>query len=256
MRNSFVLILSTLLLALTSCQAHTNEHPVQAGTNIVTVVGAIHGGHRSSERYSLEILRQAILEFKPDVILVELPEDRYLKASANFDQFGEVRESRTDDFPELTDVIFPLRRELGFTIIPVAAWTPKIAADRRAVLGRLENDPARTEDWNSYQAAIRAFNRSVSGKSDDPKFVHSDGYDNAVRSRQETYERLFGADLGDGGWTQINQSHLTLINEALDDLKGQDKRILILFGAWHKYKILRALEARSDVSILDAATLF
>ncbi len=253
--KAFAACLAAFLLGLTGCAPTSTESP-PAGANIVAVIGAIHGQHRSSERYSLDVLRDAIVKFDPDIVLVELPSDRFAIASANFDKFGEVRESRADDFPELTDVVFPLRKTLGFTMFPVAAWTLEIAADRRAVEKRLARDPARSKDWLAYQAAIQLYGKAVSGHSDDPDFIHSQASDEAVKARQESYERLFGKDLGAGGWRAINAAHLANINAALDAVTGQEKRILILFGAWHKYKIVEALAARQDVFLAEAAPLF
>ena len=247
--------LFVLLLGLTGCAPTSADSPPE-GATIVAVVGAIHGQHRSSERYSLDVLREAIVKFDPDIVMVELSPESYVKASANFDQFGQVRESRADDFPELTDVVFPLRKDLGFEMIPVAAWTPEIASERRVTEKRLEKDPARAKDWDEYQAAVRRYSKAVSGRSDDPAFIHSSAYDAAVRARQETYERLFGADLGVGGWRAINAAHLANISGALDAVKEQKKRTLILFGAWHKYKILEALEARQDVFLVAPGYLF
>jgi len=253
--KAFAACLVAFLLGLTGCAPPSTDSP-PAGANIVTVVGAIHGQHRSSERYSLDVLRRAIVKFDPDIVLVELPPERFAIASANFDKFGEVRESRADDFPELTDVVFPLREKLGFTMIPVAAWTPANAANRRATEKQLEKNPARAKDWSDYQAAIQLYGKAVSGRSDDPHFIHSQAYDEAVKARQESYERLFGDDLGTGGWRAINAAHLANINAALDAVTGQEKRILILFGAWHKYKLVEALAARQDVFLIEAAPLF
>ena len=253
--KAFFASLFILFVGLTACSPGPTDSPPD-GATIVTVIGAVHGQHRRSERYSLEVLRQAIVRFDPDIVLVELPPDRFATASANFEKYGEVRESRADDFPELTDVVFPLRKRRGFTMIPVAAWTAEIAADRRATEKRLAQDPARAKDWADYQAAIRRYNEAVSGHSDDPEYIHSKAYDAAVRVRQEVYERLFGDDLGPGGWRTINAAHLAKINTALDAVAGQEKRMLILFGAWHKYKIVEGLEARPDVFLADAAPLF
>ncbi|MEO9634322.1 MAG: hypothetical protein ABJF89_03305 [Parasphingorhabdus sp.] len=247
--------LFVLFLGLTACTAPSADSPRQ-GATIVAVVGAIHGQHRSSEAYSLDILRGAMIEFNPDIVLVELPPDRFATASMNFDQFGDVRESRADDFPELTEVVFPLRSQMGFTMVPVAAWTADIAGNRRAILRRLEADPARAEDWTDYQTAIQRYGNAVLGRSDDPLFIHSNGYDAAVKDRQEIYERLFGNDLGPGGWRAINAAHLQNINAALDAVTGEEKRILILFGAWHKYKIIEGLQARPDVFLADSRPLF
>ncbi len=146
--KAFAACLVAFLLGLTGCAPTSTDSPPE-GANIVTVIGAIHGQHRSSERYSLNVLRDAIVKFDPDVVLVELPSDRFAIASANFEKFGEVRESRADDFLELTDVVFPLREKSGFTMIPVAAWTPDIAADRRAKEKQLEKiRPARKTGRN------------------------------------------------------------------------------------------------------------
>ncbi len=255
MQNRLGALLAGLLLVFAACsEPAPPETP--AGTTTVAVLGAIHGQHRRSETYSLAVLRDAIRKFAPDIVLVELPPESFAIADANFRQFGEVRESRADDFPELTDVVFPLSKELGFRMVPVAAWTRQMAADRRAILDQIEQDALRADDWARYQDAVREYGRLVAGRSDDPVFVHSDAYDAAVRSRQQTYEQLFGAELGPGGWDQINRSHLALMGGALDEVSGEGRRVLVLFGAWHKYKINEALAERDDVRLVDAAALF
>ncbi len=244
------------LAFIAACSAPAEQSAPPPDGNIVTIVGAIHGQHRRSETYSLAVLRAAIVKFDPDIIMVELPPERFAKASANYEKFGEVRESRADDFPELVEVVFPLQKDVGYQMIPVAAWTQKIADDRRAATARLEKDPARSRDWSAHQAANRAYSQTVSGRSDDPLFIHNEVYDQAVKLRQETYEKLFGKDLGPGGWKNINAAHYTKIAAALDELKGQKKRILILYGAWHKYWFLEQLQKRDDIQLISAAALF
>ncbi|MEH6758529.1 MAG: hypothetical protein V7676_13605 [Parasphingorhabdus sp.] len=245
-----------LLVFLCACTAPATEEKPAPGINIVTVIGAIHGQHRRSDGYSLSILKAAIVRFNPDIIMIELPPERFATASANYEQFREVRETRADDFPELTDVVFPLRQELGFAIVPVAAWTQKIADDRRAALAQLEKDSARTKDLAAYQAAIAAYNKAVGGRSADPVFIHSAAYDSIVKARQEAYDKLFGNDLGPGSWQNINMAHFQKIGTALDEVKGQEKRVLILFGALHKYWFQEQLAARNDIQLRGAAELF
>ncbi|QJB69507.1 hypothetical protein [Parasphingorhabdus halotolerans] len=241
--------------ALASCSVEA-EPDIPEGTTIVAVVGAIHAQHKRSKTYSLDILRTAIKRFNPDIVMVELPPDRFATASSNYQKFGEVRESRADDFPELVDVVFPLRAEMGFEMVPVAAWSQQTADARKAAMARIEQDPKRAADWQAFQAAIKDYNESVSGRSDDPAFIHSAAYDQAVKARQETDENLFGDDLGAGGWANVNASHIALMTGKLDAITGHGKRVLILFGAWHKYKIMEEMEARSDVFVFDASELF
>ncbi|WP_422345649.1 hypothetical protein [Parasphingorhabdus sp.] len=244
------------LAILAACSAPAEKSAPSPDTNIVTIIGVIHGQHRRSEAYSLEVLRAAIVRFAPDIVMIELPPERFARASANFERFGEVRESRADDFPELTDVVFPLRQQLGFELVPVAAWTQKIADARRGELTQLKQDPSRTKDWAAHQAAIATYNRAVSGRSDDPLFIHSKAYDEAVKARQDVYQLMFGDDLGPGGWQNINAAHYQKIAVALDGVKDQGKRVLILYGAWHKYWFLEQLETRDDIHLTNAAELF
>ena len=253
MPRSLGLLLAITSVLLVGCIDRTSPAEV-TDKNIVTVIGAIHGQHRRSEKYALDVLEAAVRKFEPDIIMVELPPDRLKIATGNFEQYGEVREDRADDFPELIDVIFPLQRELDFEMIGVAAWAPQIAAARRKSEKHLAQN--RPTDWAAYQTAIKRYGQAVSKKSDDPKFVHSRAYDKAVKARQETYERLFGDDLGAGGWDAINKAHIARMTTALDNIQGQKKRVLILFGAWHKYKILEGLEARNDIQIDDPSSLF
>ena len=122
---------------------------------MVTVVGAIHGQHRRSEAYSLDLLRRAIVKFEPDILLVELPPDRFATASTNFDEYGEVSESRADDFPELTDVVFPLRKQLGFKMIPVAAWRRQKPMAGRSRAARTTRNSSTPKLMMRPSAAVR-----------------------------------------------------------------------------------------------------
>ena len=165
-------------------------------------------------------------------------------------------EPRTAVFPEYVDVAFPLTRELGFEIVGTAGWTQSIADERQAALARIERDPARDGQWAEHLAAQAEYSRRIAGRADDPLFIHSAEYDRMVERAQSPYQRHFDADLGAGGWTRINQAHNALINAELDRISGQGLTAMITFGAWHKYMILRSLEQRQDIELLDPRPLF
>lgn len=249
------------LSANNSTEIKAEAKPVQTDTKFVmSVFGAIHGSHRSSDTYSLDVMEKAIRKFNPDVIFIEIPPSSMAQAQSTFDQFGEVRERRTRAFPELTDVVFPLQKEMVFQLVATAAWTRELADNRSAVLKRLSNDLERRSQWNEHIAAQRTLNRVQRGKSDDPFYIHSERYDAEVKTAQTPYEQYFDADIGAGGWGPINDAHIALMTNALDDLKAKDaakqQRILVVFGAWHKYKILEAMQKRDDVTLLDAKPFF
>lgn len=239
--------------ALTACRAAPGR---ASGVATVQVMGMIHARHRTSARFSLDILRAAVLKAKPDVILTEIPPGRVAQALRSYEETGAVDEPRTNVFPEYTDVIIPLAGPQGWRVIGTAAWTPDIARRRAAALETIANDPARAGQWAQHLAAQRAFAEATRGRGDDPRFIHSSEYDRLTAASRGPYETHFDADLGAGGWRRINEGHNALINAALDSLPDQGLRVLITYGAAHKYRILENLARRTDVVVEDAARLF
>ncbi|MEM7700740.1 MAG: hypothetical protein AAF251_02270 [Pseudomonadota bacterium] len=220
------------------------------------VLGTIHSRHRTSERYSLNVLESAIRRARPDVILTEIPPLRVAKAFESFKAAGVVDEPRTNVFPEYTDVIIPLAGTQNWRVLGTAAWTPAIARQRSEALKAIQNDPSLATQWAEHRAAIREFTRKVRGKSDDPLFIHTREFDRLVAKSREPYARFFDADLGAGGWTQINAAHNALIDGALNSLSSQGLSVLVTFGTAHKYKIIENLMARHDVTIENSQALF
>lgn len=231
----------------------------------VAVIGALHGTHRSSSAYSLPVIAAAIRRFNPDYVLIELPAEELARAQAQWQQGRRFTAGRVLAFPELTDVLFPLAEKLDFTMLPVAAWSPAIAAQRREKEAGFAADPRYAAQWREHLAARRAMNRALGGRFDDPAFIHSDAYDAIIADGHAPIERHFDALTGAAGWGRINAAHIALMNAALDRIvadhaaqtgKASPPHILILFGAWHKYKIRAALAKRSDVRAIDSAKLF
>ncbi|MGB3470062.1 MAG: hypothetical protein WBA51_04500 [Erythrobacter sp.] len=239
---------------LTGC---TDEVPPagRARTRIA-VIGAIHGRHRGSAAYSLEVLERAVRRFEPDIVLTEIPPDRIAEAKRSFAETGEVTEQRTRAFPELTQAVFPLAKELDFQIAATAGWTRKLADDRSAALAVLRSDPARASQWADHMRARTEFADVVKGRRDDPRFIHTSEYDALVQRAQTPYQVYFDGDLGAGGWTMINAAHTGLMGDVLDRVRGQGLRALIMFGAFHKYMIERSLMFRNDIDRESAADLF
>ncbi|MDJ0977244.1 MAG: hypothetical protein QNI87_01775 [Erythrobacter sp.] len=227
-----------------------------AGATKAHVMGTIHGRHRTSEAYSLDVLRAAILRADPDVILTEIPPDRVARALSSYRETGAVDEPRTRVFPEYTDVIIPLARPQGWRVVGTAGWTPAIARERRAALAAIREDPARAAQWEEHRTARRELAEAMRGRSDDPLFIHTSKFDRLVAASREPYARHFDADLGAGGWTAINAAHLAFINAALDAITGHGLNALITFGTAHKYKIRQSLAQRSDVALEDTRALF
>jgi len=220
----------------------------------VVVLGMIHGGHVTSEVFSLEVVRDLIREIDPDYWLTEIPPNRWDRARAEYQVSGTVEEPRTRLFPEYMEGLFPLTRELDFEVIPTAGWTEPMSDFRAAYLDAYSRDPERAESWAEYQAAAAASTEALAaGAGDDPRWIHTDAYDEAYDIRMQAYARLFDADLGPGGWDAINASHWANIERALDRHRGEGARFLLTYGAGHKGPFLRELRRRDDIVLLEVA---
>jgi len=229
--------------------------PTEFKKNEVLILGTIHGGHETSERFDLPLLDGFIREVNPDYILAEIPPNRARAAMEGFLRDGKISEPRVMRFPEYLDVVYPLTRELDFEIIPTAGWTEPMARFRSNRLRAISEDPDRAEEWAEYQAASLAAEecQEAAGEGDDPYFVNSTAYDGCVELDLAVYDRLFNDELGPGGWTAINNSHYGNIAKALDKYAGQGKRFLITYGAGHKGWFLRELRKRTDIDLVEVA---
>lgn len=220
--------------------------------NDVIVMGMIHSGHRSAGPYDIAHLKDIIRRVKPDVVLTEIPPDRLQKATQQFNETGKITESRVRVFPEYTDALFPLTKELEFQIVACAAWTTEMNDSRRATMAQLKTTHA--QQYREMELAQRNVSTQVEntlGSYRDPGVIHTDEYDAFVKAGMEPYDRYFNEAIGAGGWSNINAAHYAHIASALDELQGQGKRVLITFGSWHKYYIKEQLRQRDDVRLVS-----
>lgn len=220
--------------------------------NEVLVLGLIHGNHLKQEEFSTDVLRDMIKKIDPDIILAEIPPDRFERAISTYQETGVVNESRVARFPEYVDVIIPLTKEMDFTLIPTAAWTREMADARVEKMRSIRDDPDRFDDWQAYGLArFKADSiKQASGKQWDPFWINSDAYDEAGEVALSVYNELFNEELGLGGWDNINTAHYAYIEEALNKYANQGKRIVITYGAGHKGWFLRELKKREDIKLI------
>ena len=227
--------------------------PADTKTEVI-VLGMIHSGQRTSERYGLDAVRDLVRAIDPDFICAEIPPNRLDKAAAQFRETGTITEPRVKVFPENVDVIFPLTREMQFVPVPTAGWTAQMNDYRRAALARIAQDPARAAQWAEHEAAMAAMDRAITAidGDDNPRVIHTRAYDRLIeQGLWGPYNTYFNDDLGDGGWDNINAKHYALIARHLDTVRGRGRRVLITFGAAHKGWFLRKLRRRDDVTLLE-----
>lgn len=218
----------------------------------VAVLGMIHDGHRTSPRWGLAQVRETLKRLAPDVVCAEIPPDRFERVWRDYTERGLIEDERVARFPEYTDVLLPLAVELGFTIEPCAAWTREMSDLREVRVRQFEHDPAfaaRHAEYTRASAEVEARHAQTPIVEDDPRVIHSTAYDERTREELSVYDRFLNEPIGPGGWTHINEAHLRLIDAALARHRG--RRVVITFGAGHKYWFLDRLRQRDDVRLLD-----
>ncbi len=245
------------LYVISAARAYSEYPPATATSSLekpteVAVMGMIHGSHRTSETWGLKEVEAAIRKYKPDVIFAEIPPDRWERAWKDWSERRVIEEPRIKRFPEYTDVLLPLKSELDFAVEPCAAWTKEMSDLRNARIKEFQENPKYAGQNSAYEhdeKIIEAEHAANPISDEDPLVIHSDLYDQRIREELEPYEKYLNDFIGPGGWTNINDAHLQLIEDAL--LRHQGQRILITFGAGHKYKFLERLAQRSDIELLD-----
>ncbi len=241
------------LLLFFACSNPTEKPKEATKKNEVLVFGMIHGRHLTQPEFGIDVLTAFIREIKPDIILTEIPPDRFPTAMKEFQETDSIQEPRVIRFPEYIDVIFPLSKEMNFEIIPTAGWTRPMADARQKKLRAISQDPNRADDWSKYINAGSVSDSLIelTGKRYDPYWINTPAYDSLVEIQLSVYNELFNEELGDGGWDNINEAHFSYIAQALYQYKNQGKRVLITYGAGHKGWFLRALKKRDDIRLLE-----
>ncbi|MEE9393038.1 MAG: hypothetical protein V3W41_11085 [Planctomycetota bacterium] len=237
--------LSILTVTRMSSDSATRR-PTQVG-----VLGMIHGSHRTSKLWSLGQVADTVRRFKPDVLLVEIPPDRWERAKRDFEERGVIEERRTRVFPEYVDCLFHLAAELKIPIEPCAGWSTEMNDLRRRRMRAFGSEERFEEANDSYRRESKAAREERDPKTvqDDPHFVNSAAYDTQTKRELEPYDRHLNEWIGPGGWTNINRAHYTLVDRALTRHAG--KRCLLTFGAGHKYWFLEQLRERFATEIID-----
>jgi len=262
MNKKLIAVFAVLLFSVTSLQANQTNAESSETTLVteVAVMGMIHSAHLKSEKWGLSQVESAIRAFKPDVILCEIPPDRWEQVWEDWSDSGVIEDSRVKRFPEYTNVLLPLKSELGFAVEPCAAWTQRMSDSRKSLMKQFKEDSLYADQFAAYERENVAIEKQHAANpvydfdDEDPFVIHSELYDKRTREELQPYDKYLNDFLGLGGWTTINNAHLALIETAIDKHKG--KRILITFGAGHKYMFLDRLKERKDITLLDLKPYF
>ena len=126
----------------------------------------------------------------------EISPNRFEQARREFNATGTIVEPPVSRFREYIDVLFPLTCWQSFEIVPTAGWNAPMDKFRRAALARIEVDPARAAEWARYLAAQAKSDSAIlaGGAVDDPRWIHTSGWDQAESIYLDVYQSVLGND--------------------------------------------------------------
>lgn len=222
-------------------------------TTQVSVMAMTHGGHLNSAVWGLREVEAAARAFAPEVLCKEIAPDRWGRIDRELRDQDVIEDPRVLRFPEYREVLLRLRREVNYTIEPCAGWSLKMSDLRATRIQDFETMDAWDADRQAYADELAELHRRTPPArgytDDDPGYLHSEASDAAQRAELALYDRYQNDMIGPGGWTNINFAHYRQVDRAIRAHPG--KRILITFGAGHRYRLMDQLRRRDDVELID-----
>lgn len=244
-------------LALAGCGgsgAAAQSPPARVpGRTEVAYLGTLHAPHLTSEQFSLGFIERVVRRVQPDVVLVEIPPDRFESAVSEVLELGEraskqtIRHDWVSSFPELYGAVIPLSRELGYELVPVSGWRPEVSRDRKAYFDAHPDGP----DSERYREAKAAYDRAMKQHraSENPRWLNGPEYVELARRYRTAFADAADDQLGAAAVRAINAAHAEHVLRAVKQHRGA--RILLVFGARHRWYIEPRVLALSEVTYLD-----
>lgn len=205
----------------------------------VGILGVTHDeGLRQKYNLTLDVIKELILEFEPDVICGEvLPSswEQYQQDSSHRGYWGEPAS-------EYWDLIFPLCEEKKYEFVPIDwveldVWND---FDPFHSYGELQKQQlnAELDEW---------FERQLSTWASGPIPLNSAAYDRVTKEKYEWLERI------------NPQAHLLrwvcrhlIMNQRIKNAIGQHagKRLLCIVGADHNHALYEGLAPVKDIQLV------
>ena len=222
------------------------------GRSQVGYLGTLHAAHLMSG-YSLDIVEAAIRNFRPDVVLVEVPPSAMAEVLAEVDAVGEAAGPDTlqsqwiRPLPELYSVVLPLRHELRYDVVPVSGWTEAAKADRDAYYMQFPHGPMEREYIIANATFHAAFLQNEGAQN--VAYLHGPEYLETLTDASRWLSYYAEEAMRQGGELRVQGRHAALVEEALTAFRGQ--RILIVFDATSRWYLEPVVRARRDVDFVS-----
>lgn len=218
-------------------RAASDWPPRAATATQVAIFGVLHRSHLKSYNFSLSYIEAVLRKIRPDVVLVEVPPDRFerglaeVAAAPGLATPEDISDSWLRAFPEIYRVAYPQQSQLGYELVPVSGWQPRVSRDRKAYWDSNPRGP-NSEQYRSAQAAFDEA-KTRHRPTENPRWVNGNEYLAVSGAARRALSRAADEQLGAAAVGRINAAHFRLIDAAIRRHAG--KRILLLFGARHRW---------------------
>lgn len=231
------------LLMFSACGADWADVTREPERTEVVFVATIHRQHLHAENYSMALLERVIRATEPEVVIAEIP-------PAGQSRIESALESQSTDpwlesFPELSQVIYPLRTELEFELVAASAWERQVSDDWKTYWEAHPNGP----DAELYRNASDHFARVNDDEDNDPEWLHSPTYRRLAGWTDTALSSHAAEDLGAADPITLGRKHAAAVVRAI--LAHQGRRIVVVWDARKRWILEREVRSLSNVVVHD-----
>lgn len=209
----------------------------------VVFIASLHRGHLHHEDYPMSMLEKLVRAVEPEVVIAEIPPAGRARIEAAL--AAEQPDPWLESFPELSQVVYPLHRELGFELVAASAWERQVSDDWSTYWAAHPNGP----DAELYQNAATHFARVTEDEDDDPEWLHSPTYRRLAAWTDTALSSHAGDELGAADPIRLGRRHAAAVVRAI--LAHQGRRIAVVWDARKRWILEREVQTLSNVTIHD-----
>ena len=209
----------------------------------VVFIASLHRAHLRDEEYPMALLEQLVRAAEPEVLIAEIPpaaRARIEDALAN-----DRSDPWLESFPEIAQVVYPLREELGYEVVAASAWERQVTDDWSRYWGEHPNGP----DAELYQNAATHFARVNEDEENDPEWLHSPTYRRLAAWADTALSSHAAEELGAADPIRLGRKHAASLVRAI--LANQGRRIVVLWDARKRWVLEREVRTLSNVVVHD-----
>ncbi|PET16981.1 hypothetical protein [Bacillus cereus] len=204
---------------------------------VVGILGMVHDEDwQEKYQFPLSLVKELILEFKPDVICGEVHPDSWELYLQEGNPRG-IYEETQNEYPNL---IFPLCEEYNIKFVPINWFEFDVFK------GRFDNVPIETRKQLESQL-LKLTEEQLSSFDKGTIPFNSVEYDQITKEKYEWLHSV-NPDVENINWNARHYIMIARVKNAIEQYNG--KRILCIHGADHNYWYYESLKNMKNVEVI------